>query len=73
MEAMRSDLDAAQIAQAEAEADTAELRETHARELAVAEHDAKVAQQIARELRQADEARKGQGRWVRLRVAWRGE
>jgi hypothetical protein len=71
-EAMRNDLDAARMAQAEAEVDATELREAHARELAVAEHDAKAARQNAEELRQADEARKGQGRWARLRAAWRG-
>jgi hypothetical protein len=61
--------EAAQIGQAEAEADAAELR----RELAVAQHDAKAAQQSAEVLRQADVARKARGRWSRLRAAWRGE
>ena len=61
--------EAAQIGQAEAEADTAELR----RELAVAQHDAKAAQQSAEVMRQADEARKARGRWSRLRAAWRGD
>jgi hypothetical protein len=63
----------AQMARAEAEADVADLRERQARELAVAEHDARAAQQAAAELRQAEERRRGQGRWARLRAAWRGE
>jgi hypothetical protein len=53
------------MARAEAEADAAELQERYARELAVAEHDARVPQQAAAELRQALQ---GQGRWARLRT-----
>lgn len=45
---LRRELEAAQIALSEAEADAAELR-------------------------QAEDARKGRGRWARLRGAWRGE
>jgi hypothetical protein len=33
---------------------------------------AQAAQQTADELRRLEEARKGQGRWARLRAAWRG-
>jgi hypothetical protein len=47
--------------------------EVQASELAVAEHDARVAQQAAAELRRSNNARAGQGRWARLRAAWRGE
>jgi len=45
----------------------------HARELAVARHDALAAQQVATELRQAEAERRARGRWARLRAAWRGE
>lgn len=38
-----------------------------------AQHDAKAAQQVAAELREADEARRARGRWARLKTAWRGE
>jgi chromosome segregation ATPase len=34
---------------------------------------AQEARQTAEELRQVDEARAGQGRWQRLRAAWRGQ
>ena len=44
---LETELEAARIAQAEAEADTSELRRTEAE-------------------------RRGQGRWARLRAAWRG-
>jgi len=75
----------AQLADAAARAERAEQRveevlagqllmaETYARELVVAQHDAKAARQAADELRQAEAARQGQGRWARLRAAWRGE
>jgi hypothetical protein len=72
-EALRRNLEAAEVAQAKAEANAAELRERHAQEIAVAEHDARAAQQAAAELRRADEARKARGRWARLTAAWRGE
>ena len=49
------------------------MTEMHARELAVAQHDALAAQQAAAELRLADEARKARGLLARLRAAWRGE
>jgi hypothetical protein len=45
----------------------------HARELAVARHDALAAQQAAAELRRAEEARKARGLVTGLRAAWRGE
>jgi hypothetical protein len=35
--------------------------------------EAQDAAQAAAELRQADAARQGRGRWARLRAAWRGE
>ena len=64
-EALRRDLEAAQVAQAEAEANATELRDRHAQKIAVAEHDARAAQQAAAELRWADEERKTRGRWAR--------
>jgi hypothetical protein len=45
------------------------MTEMHARELAVARHDAQAGQQAAAELRRAEEARKARGR---LRRAWDG-
>ena len=75
-EALRRDLEATQIAQAEAEADAVEraaVAETRTRELAVARHEAEAAQQAMAELRQANDERKARGRWARLRAAWRGE
>ena len=57
----------------ELKAGQAMMAEMHARELAVAQHDALAAQQAAVELRLAEEARKARGRWARLRAAWRGE
>jgi hypothetical protein len=45
----------------------------HARELAVAQHDAQAGQQAAAALRQADAERKARGLVARLRAAWRGE
>jgi hypothetical protein len=38
-----------------------------------AQEQAKAIQAKVDELRQAEEARKGQGRWARLRAAWRGD
>ncbi|HEY2638351.1 MAG TPA: hypothetical protein VGI66_00505 [Streptosporangiaceae bacterium] len=49
------------------------MAEMHARELAVAQHDALAAQQAAVELRLAEEARKARGRWARLRAALQRE
>jgi hypothetical protein len=37
------------------------------------ENRARAAEQVADELRQAEEARKARGRWARLKAAWRGE
>jgi hypothetical protein len=65
-EALRTSID-------ELKAGQARVAEMHARELAVAQHDALAAQQAAVELRLAEEARKARGRWARLRAAWRGE
>jgi hypothetical protein len=67
-EALRTSLD-------ELKAGQAMMAEIHARELAVAQHDAQAAQQAAVELRLAEgaRARKPRGRWARLRAAWRGE
>ena len=45
----------------------------HARELAVARHDALAIQEWAAELRRAETARKARGLVARLRAAWRGE
>jgi hypothetical protein len=50
------------------------MQDMHARELAVAQHDALVAQQAAADLRLAAEAaRKATGLVAWLRLAWRGE
>ena len=56
----------------ELKASQAMLADTHARDLAVAQHDAQAAQQAVAELRQADEARKARWRLRRLLAAWRG-
>jgi hypothetical protein len=45
------------------------LEHDRATSVAVADEAVKAAEQ----LRQADAERKGQGRWARLRAAWRGE
>jgi hypothetical protein len=70
------ELDAEKLGRAEAEADAAELREAmqkadHDRTTAVAIADEAV--RAAEELRRAEAQRAGQGRWQRLRAAWRGE
>jgi hypothetical protein len=65
-EALRTSID-------ELKAGQAMMVEMHARELAMAQHDALAAQQAAVELRLAEEARKARGLWARLRAAWRGE
>ena len=58
----------------ELKAGRAMMAELHARELAVAQHDAlAAAQQAAVELRLGEEARKARGRWAWLRAAWRGK
>src|SRR5690242_20211363 len=54
--------EAAQIGQAEAEADAVEARVRLG-----------AAEERAAEVIKAEERRKGQGRWARLRAAWRGE
>jgi hypothetical protein len=56
----------------ELKAGEALMIDMHARELAVARHDALAAQQAAAELRQADAERRARGRWARLKAAWRG-
>jgi hypothetical protein len=68
--------DRIEVAQAQAEATAEELREAvrkadHDRTTAVAIADEAV--RAAEELRQAQAARVGQGRWQRLRAAWRGD
>jgi chemosensory pili system protein ChpA (sensor histidine kinase/response regulator) len=65
-EALRTSID-------ELKAGQAMMAEMHARELAVAQHDALAAQQGAAALRQAEAVRRALGRWARLRRAWRGE
>ena len=60
----------ARIEQATAEA--TEHRERLERDLAVAQHDARAAQQAAGALRRADEARKARGRLRRAWDGWRG-
>jgi len=54
--------EAAQIGQAEAEADAVEARVRLG-----------AAEERAAEVTKAEERRKGQGRWARLRAAWWGE
>ena len=65
-DALRTTIDELKAAQAL-------MAEMHARELAVAQHDAQAGQQAAVELRRAEAERKARGRWARLRAAWRGE
>ena len=65
-EALRTTID-------ELKAGQAMMAEMHARELAVAQHDAQAAQQAAAELRRAEAERKARGLLARLRAAWRGE
>jgi hypothetical protein len=48
------------------------MAEMHARELAVAQHDAQAGQQAAAELRQAEAERWARGLVARLRAVWRG-
>jgi hypothetical protein len=57
------------------EAEQAERKraDTAVAELRQAEVSAHEAVRAAEELRQADAARRGQGRWQRLRAAWRGD
>ena len=58
---------------AQAEARSAlERADMHARELAVAQHDAQAAQEAAEALRQAEDARKARGRLRRAWDGWRG-
>lgn len=49
------------------------MTDMHARELALARHDALAAQQAAAELQQTEAARKARGLLARLRAAVRGE
>jgi hypothetical protein len=56
----------------ELKAGQAMMADSHARDLAVAEHDARAAQQAASELRRAEEARKGRGALRRAWDGWRG-
>ena len=65
-EALRTTID-------ELKAGQALMTEMHARELAVAQHDAQAAQQAAAELRRAEAERKARGLLARLRAAWRSE
>ena len=61
-EALRERLDASE-ARARAAEQAAEQAREHVRE----------AEAAIAELRQADDTRRGQGRWARLRAAWKGE
>ena len=65
-EALRTTID-------ELKAGQALMTEMHARELAVARHDALAAQQAAMELRRVEEERRARGLLARLRAAWQGE
>jgi hypothetical protein len=49
------------------------MADIHARDLAVAQHDAQAGQQAAAVLRQAEAERKARGRLRRAWAAWRGE
>jgi chromosome segregation ATPase len=71
--AERARADALRTTIDELRAGQALMAETHARELAVAQHDARAAQQAAAELRKAEVDGRARGRWARLRAAWRGE
>jgi hypothetical protein len=53
--------------------DELKATEMHARELAVAQHDAQVMQEAAAELRRAEAERRARGLLARLRAAWRGD
>jgi hypothetical protein len=55
----------------ELKAGQALMTEMHARELAVAQHDAQVTQEAAAELRRAEVERRARGLLARLRAAWR--
>jgi hypothetical protein len=57
----------------ELKAGQALMTEMHARELAVAQHDAQVTQEATAELRQAEAERRARGLLARLRAAWRGD
>jgi chromosome segregation ATPase len=74
MDAARARAEALRTSIDELKAGQAMMVEMHARELAMALHDALAAQQAAVELRLAEEARKARGRWALLRAAaLRGE
>ena len=64
-DALRSTID-------ELKAEQALMTEMHARELAVAQHDALAAKQAVAELRPAEAERRARGLLARLRAAWRG-
>ena len=72
-DAERAEADGLRTAIAELKAGQELMIDMHARELAVARHDALAAQQAAAELRQAEAERKARGLVARLRAAWRGE
>jgi hypothetical protein len=69
----RAEAEALRTAVEELRAGQALMIDMHARELAVARHDALAAQQAAAELGRAEAARKARGLLARLRDAWRGE
>jgi hypothetical protein len=79
---LRAATDAAQLAQAAAEAETALVRtdleaacqlvEAAERERGAAQATAQEAQDVANALQQTA-LRKARGRWARLRAAWRGD
>jgi hypothetical protein len=71
-DAERARADALRTTIEELKAGQALMTDMHARELAVAQHDAAAAQQAAAELRQAEAERKARGLVARLREAWRG-
>ena len=72
-DAERAEADGLRTAIAELKAGQELMIDLHARELAVAQHDAQAGQQAAAELRRAEVERKARGLVARLRDAWRGE
>ena len=73
-DAERAEADALRPRSMELRAGQAMMIDMHARELALAQHDALAAQQAAAELPAVrGKARKARGLVARLRAAWRGE
>ena len=73
MDAVRTEAAGLRTTIDELKAGQALMTSMHARELTVAQHDARAGQQAAAELRQAEATRKVRGLVARLRAAWGGE